>query len=132
VETREQKMRNSNTDVRSDLGSVKAKIDSALVGVRIAEKMALDATAVLERVEQTLRFQRPDHSPPEQEPLAVSRAEAVRAVSTVTAGRMLGLGKTSVHKLLKEGTLESRKVGRSRRILVSSIEKLLGANDVVE
>jgi len=43
------------------------------------------------------------------------------AVPVKVAGQMLGLGKTSVHQLLKTGELQSYAHGGARRILTSSI-----------
>ena len=51
------------------------------------------------------------------------------AVSTVTACRMLDICKTTLFKLLNENRLESIRIGRSRRILVASIEKLLAETE---
>jgi excisionase family DNA binding protein len=46
-------------------------------------------------------------------------------VSTVRAARMLDIGKTRLFELLREGKLDSVKLGRSRRIFVNSIRRLI-------
>jgi hypothetical protein len=46
-------------------------------------------------------------------------------VSPKTTQKMTGLGKTTVAKFIKDGTLKSRKIGRSRRVLVASIRELM-------
>ena len=46
-------MPSNSADFAGDIGAIKAKLDSALVGVRIAEKMASDATLALEQLLQT-------------------------------------------------------------------------------
>ena len=58
-----------------------------------------------------------------------NRDFVVMAVSTVTACRMLDICKTTLFKLLNEHRLESIKIGRSRRILVASIERLLAKTE---
>jgi hypothetical protein len=52
---------------------------------------------------------------------------AVVAVSPRTAGSMLGFGKTKIAELVKNGILESQKIGGARRITVVSIKRLAGA-----
>ena len=47
-------------------------------------------------------------------------------VSTRQAARLLNVGKTTLHKWLNEGRLDSVKIGRARRITVKSIRKLIG------
>ena len=42
----------------------------------------------------------------------------------------LGLGKTTIHKLLREGQLQKIKLGRSTLISADSVEKLLQRNSV--
>lgn len=55
----------------------------------------------------------------------VDQADVDRlAVSIPGACRALGLGRTSVYKLAKEGRLELVKFGRSSRITVRSLEAL--------
>jgi excisionase family DNA binding protein len=45
-------------------------------------------------------------------------------VSVKEAGRMLNFGHDKIFRLLRDGTLESTKIGRSRRISVASIKRL--------
>jgi hypothetical protein len=53
----------------------------------------------------------------------------VLLVPPAKAARMLGLGKTSIFKLMRSGVLKSKKIGRSRRIFVSSIRELAANTD---
>ncbi len=46
-------------------------------------------------------------------------------VSVVDAGRMVGLSRSRIYELLQDGTLESRKIGRRRLIVVRSLERLV-------
>jgi len=59
------------------------------------------------------------------EQISHSRQQAVKAtplaVSPKNAGAMLGYGKTTIHKLLKTGELESFGSGKARRITTASI-----------
>jgi len=48
-----------------------------------------------------------------------------RTMRVSEAQRSLGLGKTTIHKLLKTGQLKSVKIGGARRIPVEAIEALL-------
>lgn len=48
-------------------------------------------------------------------------------VSIAEAGRMLGLGKTSLYELIGEGKLETKQIGRRRLVLVSSIRQFAEA-----
>ena len=52
-----------------------------------------------------------------------SLADAL-VVSTVEGRRMLRIGNTKMHELLRAGHLDSVKIGRARRISVASIQKL--------
>lgn len=56
------------------------------------------------------------------------RAEPI-AVSPKTAQEMLSIGKTKLFELIKDGTLNSKKIGKSRRITVASIKRAAGAGD---
>ncbi len=49
------------------------------------------------------------------------------AVSIPDAGRMVGLSRSRIYELMDEGTIESRKVGRRRLVLVRSLERLFEA-----
>lgn len=42
--------------------------------------------------------------------------------------RRLSLGRTKVYQLLAEGHLKSVKIGRSRRILLKSVEAIMGGS----
>lgn len=48
----------------------------------------------------------------------------VLLVPPLEAGRILRVGKTTVFKLIKNGELKSRKIGKSRRISLDSIREL--------
>lgn len=48
----------------------------------------------------------------------------VLLVSINEAARALNLGRTSVYKLIDEGKLETRKMGRRRLVIVASIRRL--------
>jgi excisionase family DNA binding protein len=48
-------------------------------------------------------------------------------VSVKEAGRLLNFSPAKMFKLLRDGTLESTKIGSSRRIYVASIKSLLEA-----
>ena len=50
------------------------------------------------------------------EPFLISIAETAKALS---------LGRTSVYELIKEGELETRKMGRRRLVTVESIKRLI-------
>jgi hypothetical protein len=56
----------------------------------------------------------------------VEQEVEVIAVSPKTAQKMTGFGKTTVAKFVKNGTWKSVKIGKSRRILVSSIKEAIG------
>ena len=43
--------------------------------------------------------------------------------------QITGLGRTKVFELIGNGTLESRKIGRSRIVLASSVKALLEGQD---
>ena len=47
-------------------------------------------------------------------------------VSINDAGTALNLGRTSINKLIKEGKLDSLKMGRRRLVTVASIRRLAG------
>jgi excisionase family DNA binding protein len=49
----------------------------------------------------------------------------VLLVSITEAAKALNLGRTSVYKLMDEGRLESRKMGRRRLITTTSIRRLV-------
>jgi excisionase family DNA binding protein len=49
------------------------------------------------------------------------------AVPPAVAMRMLAIGETTLFKLLKDGSLESVKIGKARRISVASIKRLAAA-----
>ena len=51
----------------------------------------------------------------------------VRAVSPEEAAFMLGVGRSSVYKLIKRHSLMARKAGRRTVILTSEIERYLAA-----
>jgi excisionase family DNA binding protein len=51
-------------------------------------------------------------------------------VSPRRAQQMLGVGTTTLFKLLKTGELQSVKIGKSRRISVASIRKLAEAGTI--
>ena len=112
----------SNTaDFRSDLGDIKAKLDSALVGVRIAEKMALDATAVLDRIQTQLRTHSLD-ARPQSPPLAQTPADAETLnVRPKRAAQLLGCSLDTVWKMIDDGRLKSFKRGKARLITMSSV-----------
>ena len=80
-----------------------------LIGVRAVDSALLDSTAPV-----ALSVALPDPGAP-------------LLVPPATAAAMLGMGKTSIHKLMKSGVLRSKKIGRSRRIFVSSIVELANA-----
>lgn len=48
-----------------------------------------------------------------------------RLISVRQARAALSCGKTTVYKLIADGTLEVRKLGRSTRITVASIDRLV-------
>lgn len=48
------------------------------------------------------------------------------AVSVLEAGRLSGLGKSTIWALIAKGVLVTTKVGRRRLILYSSLKSLLG------
>lgn len=50
-------------------------------------------------------------------------------VSINDTAKALNLGRTSVYELIKEGRLETRKMGRRRLVTVSSIRRLAGEQD---
>ncbi|MEO1648055.1 MAG: helix-turn-helix domain-containing protein [Pseudomonadota bacterium] len=43
--------------------------------------------------------------------------------------QVTGLGRTKVFELISNGTLESRKIGRSRVVLASSVKALIEGKD---
>jgi len=47
------------------------------------------------------------------------------AVTVATAGRLTGLGNTTLWALIKQGVLQTTSVGRRRLVLYRSIERLL-------
>jgi excisionase family DNA binding protein len=51
-------------------------------------------------------------------------SEAPLVVAPRKAAELLGIGQVSVFKLLKDGSLQSVKIGKSRRISVESIKRL--------
>jgi excisionase family DNA binding protein len=54
------------------------------------------------------------------EPLAVSINDTVR---------MLGIGRTSIYRMIKDGRLEAFKLGRRTLVRVESIRRLVEAQD---
>jgi excisionase family DNA binding protein len=52
------------------------------------------------------------------EPIALSVSDAVKAS---------GLGKTTLYQAMAEGRLESRKVGRRRLVITTSLHRLIGS-----
>lgn len=50
-------------------------------------------------------------------------------VSINDTGKALSLGRTSVYKLIGEGKLETRKMGRRRLVTVASIRRFAGEQD---
>ena len=54
-----------------------------------------------------------------------SSAQAPLAVSPLEAGRLLSIGVTRVYRLMRAGELQSFRSGRSRRITMASIKKLI-------
>ena len=58
--------------------------------------------------------------PDDPEILAYSISEVVK---------ITGLGRTTVHKLIKDGRLQTTTVGRRRLVLASSLRKLLGITE---
>lgn len=51
---------------------------------------------------------------------------AMQTLMTVDdAARQLGMGRTTVHDLMKKGTLRSVKIGRARRIPSTEVEALI-------
>jgi len=107
-------MPNETADLRGDLGDIRAKLDSALVGVRIAEKMALDASEAIERLYRLASSTAP-RSPPqalERDPLAVSRDEACR---------LLSRSRQHIWRLIRAGRLELTDDGQ---ITMASIRRV--------
>ncbi len=47
------------------------------------------------------------------------------AISIADAVKVLGLGRTSIYKLINEGRLETATIGRRRLIKTASIQRLL-------
>jgi excisionase family DNA binding protein len=56
----------------------------------------------------------------DMEPIFVSIHEAAEALS---------IGRTSLYELIKDGTLETRKMGRRRLVLAASLRRLAGEQD---
>lgn len=63
------------------------------------------------------------HAPHDHEPIAVTVAEAARA---------LGLSTWSVHQLIKSGRLASFRVGRAVRVPVDALHRLASGADTAE
>jgi hypothetical protein len=104
-------MPNDPVDFTSDLGAIRAKLDSALVGVRIAEKMAQDASAAIDRLRSAGRpIATP--APLKREPLAVSRAEA---------GRLLARSRQAIWRMIQDGRLE---VNTDGQITMESVNRV--------
>ena len=54
-------------------------------------------------------------------------AEGALLVTIDQAATMLALGRVSIYKLLRAGRLDSRLLGRARRITRASIDRLISA-----
>jgi excisionase family DNA binding protein len=50
-------------------------------------------------------------------------------VTVKTAREITGLGNTTIYDLIKQGKLETCKVGRRRLIVFKSLESLVSSND---
>lgn len=53
------------------------------------------------------------------------------AHSPAETAELLGVSRMTVYRLMETGELRSQKIGRSRRILRSSIDEMLGGDHVV-
>lgn len=53
------------------------------------------------------------------------QGEPARAVSMMEAAAMLRIGKSSMQKLISERMVESIKIGKSLRVAVASIDRLI-------
>lgn len=60
------------------------------------------------------------------------RTDEPLAVSPEEAGRMVGVTRQTIHKLVRSGALPAAKVGRSTRITVDSIRALVGLQPEVD
>ncbi len=50
-------------------------------------------------------------------------------VSITEAAEALSIGRTSLYELIKDGTLETRKMGRRRLVLAASLRRLADEQD---
>jgi excisionase family DNA binding protein len=119
-------MPSNSADFAGDIGAIKAKLDSALVGVRIAEKMASDATLALEQLLQTslAATQRQQlYALPMPGPSV--HGEPARLYCRVReAAKMTGLSERTIYRLIDDGTLETVKRGKARLIKILSLNCL--------
>ncbi len=67
-----------------------------------------------------------DESQRAQAPLAPNERVAYRPLE---AARMLGIGKTTIYRLLEAGVIRSIRVGRCRLIPVEAIKEFLAGDD---
>jgi excisionase family DNA binding protein len=112
----------SNTaDFGVDLGNIKAKLDSALVGVRIAEKMASDAVLALEHLASQRQLYAAFNAAPSQ-PIPVHGERLCCRVRE--AAEILGVSERTIWRLINDGTLETIQQGRSRLIRIESLNRL--------
>ena len=53
----------------------------------------------------------------------------VLAVDPAEAARLLGLSRPMIYKLMQQGKLRTVTIGRSRRVPITELERLLGVGD---